>query len=642
MPTPSPSPFARSLLFGYVGMFLYELDAPLAERRAAALSLDSTLLAELLGSEAIRELLDPEVLAEVEGAAAAHSTRSATSATPRARPTCCASSATSPPTRPAPAACSRAVAHRAGVRAPGDPGADGRRGALARDRGRRPGPRRARRGAAGRGAGGVHRAGGRPAGRPRRSATPAPTGRSPRRVRGAVRARRRRRGGRARPAGVSGRLVRGELRPAGALPLPACRPTAARSSTATPRCCAGCGGRRWPGCAPRSSPSSQRALGRFLPAWQGAIGADDGRRGRMRRAPGAEDVLGVVEQLAGAPLPASALESLVLPGAAARLLPRAARRAHRAGRGHVDRVRPAGRQRRVAGRRAHRRRRPAAARTRADDVTPTRRCTARCATDARRAAGRCSSASSPTHAGRRWSRPARRDGAARRRALVAALWDLVWAGSRSPTTRSPAAGAAVRRRVTRQRALARRGAQQRRAPYAQLRRAARPRAMPIARPARRRPGRWSGAPVARAGADPAGPRARRGVPGAARRAHPRRARHRARHRRVRRHLPGAAGDGGVGPCAARLRRRGAGRGAVRGARRDRPAAGRVAPRGRRQRAVAPSSSPPPTPPSRGARRWSGRPRRGTTPTVPDARRVPSSCSRTGSRRSTSSAAASRC
>ncbi|MEV6238829.1 ATP-dependent helicase [Lentzea sp. NPDC051838] len=64
--TPSPSPFARSLLFGYVGMFLYELDAPLAERRAAALSLDSTLLAELLGSEAIRELLDPEVVAEVE------------------------------------------------------------------------------------------------------------------------------------------------------------------------------------------------------------------------------------------------------------------------------------------------------------------------------------------------------------------------------------------------------------------------------------------------------------------------------------------------------------------------------------------------------------------------------------------------
>ncbi|WP_026421499.1 ATP-dependent helicase [Actinokineospora inagensis] len=64
--TPSASPFARSLLFGYVGMFLYGVDVPLAERRAAALSLDSALLAELLGSEAIRELLDVDVLAEVE------------------------------------------------------------------------------------------------------------------------------------------------------------------------------------------------------------------------------------------------------------------------------------------------------------------------------------------------------------------------------------------------------------------------------------------------------------------------------------------------------------------------------------------------------------------------------------------------
>ncbi len=66
--TSAPSPFARSLLFGYVGMFLYEADTPLAERRAAALSLDTTLLAELLGSEAISELLDPDVLAEVEAA----------------------------------------------------------------------------------------------------------------------------------------------------------------------------------------------------------------------------------------------------------------------------------------------------------------------------------------------------------------------------------------------------------------------------------------------------------------------------------------------------------------------------------------------------------------------------------------------
>jgi ATP-dependent helicase Lhr and Lhr-like helicase len=64
--TSAPSPFARSLLFGYVGMFLYEGDAPLAERRAQALSLDSALLGELLGSTELRELLDPDSLEAVE------------------------------------------------------------------------------------------------------------------------------------------------------------------------------------------------------------------------------------------------------------------------------------------------------------------------------------------------------------------------------------------------------------------------------------------------------------------------------------------------------------------------------------------------------------------------------------------------
>ncbi|AQW53817.1 DEAD/DEAH box helicase [Streptomyces hygroscopicus] len=64
--TPEPSPFARSLLFGYVAQFLYEGDSPLAERRAAALSLDARLLAELLGQAELRELLDADVLAELE------------------------------------------------------------------------------------------------------------------------------------------------------------------------------------------------------------------------------------------------------------------------------------------------------------------------------------------------------------------------------------------------------------------------------------------------------------------------------------------------------------------------------------------------------------------------------------------------
>ncbi|MDT7762630.1 MAG: ATP-dependent helicase Lhr and Lhr-like helicase, partial [Mycobacterium sp.] len=61
--TATPSPFAASLLFGYVGAFMYEGDSPLAERRAAALSLDSVLLAELLGRVELRELLDPHVIA---------------------------------------------------------------------------------------------------------------------------------------------------------------------------------------------------------------------------------------------------------------------------------------------------------------------------------------------------------------------------------------------------------------------------------------------------------------------------------------------------------------------------------------------------------------------------------------------------
>ncbi len=61
--TQTPSPFAASLLFGYVGAFMYEGDSPLAERRAAALSLDSMLLAELLGRVELRELLDPQVIA---------------------------------------------------------------------------------------------------------------------------------------------------------------------------------------------------------------------------------------------------------------------------------------------------------------------------------------------------------------------------------------------------------------------------------------------------------------------------------------------------------------------------------------------------------------------------------------------------
>ena len=64
--TRTASPFASSLLFGWVGAYMYEGDAPLAERRATALSLDRELLAELLGAGELRELLDADVLATLE------------------------------------------------------------------------------------------------------------------------------------------------------------------------------------------------------------------------------------------------------------------------------------------------------------------------------------------------------------------------------------------------------------------------------------------------------------------------------------------------------------------------------------------------------------------------------------------------
>ena len=60
------SPFAASLLFGYVANYLYDGDAPLAERRAHALSVDQAQLAELIGEGELRTLVDPDALAALE------------------------------------------------------------------------------------------------------------------------------------------------------------------------------------------------------------------------------------------------------------------------------------------------------------------------------------------------------------------------------------------------------------------------------------------------------------------------------------------------------------------------------------------------------------------------------------------------
>ena len=61
-----PSPFASGLVMSFIAQFMYEGDAPLAERRAQALTLDRRMLSELLGSDELRDLLDADVLDDLE------------------------------------------------------------------------------------------------------------------------------------------------------------------------------------------------------------------------------------------------------------------------------------------------------------------------------------------------------------------------------------------------------------------------------------------------------------------------------------------------------------------------------------------------------------------------------------------------
>jgi ATP-dependent helicase Lhr and Lhr-like helicase len=306
---PSPSPFARSLLFGYVGMFLYELDAPLAERRAAALALDSTLLAELLGSEAIRELLDPEVLIEVEAQLqrldAERRVRDVEGAADLLRALGDLTELEAMQRGVAPEWLTELGAARRAipVRIAGE-----QRWIAIEDAGRvrdalgAPLPV------------GVPEVFTEPVTDPlgdlllRYARTHGPfsaTAAADRfglgiAVVGAVLDRMTR----------TGTVVRGELRPVelGGGGTEYCHAEVLRrlrrASLARLRA--------------EVEPVEQAALGRFLPAWHGIGSWDTSGRGagparRLRSASTPEDVLGVVEQLAGAPLPASALESLLLP-----------------------------------------------------------------------------------------------------------------------------------------------------------------------------------------------------------------------------------------------------------------------------------------------------------------------------------------
>ena len=310
--TATPSPFAQSLLFGYTAQFLYDGDAPLAERRAAALTLDAALLAELLGGSApLADLLDPDAVlaveAEVAGTAPVRQARHVedvadvvrrhgplTDAEVLAR------------ARPAthgdvPGWLADLEAHRRVLRVRLADG--GSRWAAVEDAGRL----RDALGCA------------LPVGVPEEftEVLPDPWGDLVRRharthgpftvsdlaARFAV--------GPAVAADVLRRLVAsdalvvGRLRPEslGGTGQDHCDPQVLR--TLRRRSLAALRG--------QVEPVPQQSLGVFLPAWQGVAPHQDGGRARPTGLRGVDGVARVVEQLAGFAVPASALESLVLP-----------------------------------------------------------------------------------------------------------------------------------------------------------------------------------------------------------------------------------------------------------------------------------------------------------------------------------------
>ncbi len=304
--TGAPSPFARSLLFRYVGAFMYEGDAPLAERRAQALALDSSLLAELLGQADARELLDPLIVADTErdlqrlsasracrdeeGVAdllAAIGSLSAAEVADR-----CTEPASAPGWLAELAAQRRVIEVRVAGQA---------RWAAIEDSGRL------------RDALGVAL----PPGVPDAFAEPVadPLGdllaryaRTHGPFTAAVAAERYGLGvavvtGALHRLSAAGRVAEGEFLPGG---------------RGTEWCDAGVLRLLRRRCLAKlrkeAEPVPPQVLARFLPAWQNAARADRGRSGPLRHRPGPDAVYDVVDQLAGAAIPASALETLVLPG----------------------------------------------------------------------------------------------------------------------------------------------------------------------------------------------------------------------------------------------------------------------------------------------------------------------------------------
>ena len=299
-----PSPFASSLLFGFVASFLYDGDAPLAERRAQALAIDQVQLRELLGEAELRELLDAPTIRELEQRLQLLAPEPSGARSPDGL-------AESPPApgrslapgggRPRGLARGRGRPRRPGGRGQGGAAGGGGRAALRGGGGRRalPGraggepPRRPARGAAGQGGGSRSRA---LLARFARRRGPFTTGEaatrfglSPHAAEAGLEALLRR-----------GRLLEGAFRPGGR-EREWCDPevlrTMRRRSLARLR--------------EEVEPVEPAALGRALLAWHGI----------PRRRGGLDAVLDAVEKLQGAPLPASALESELLPARVEGYLP---------------------------------------------------------------------------------------------------------------------------------------------------------------------------------------------------------------------------------------------------------------------------------------------------------------------------------
>ena len=280
--TPRASPFAQSLLFGWIGVYMYEGDAPLAERRAAALALDRDLLRDLLGAEELRELIDPGVLADLElelqRLVDGRRARDPDEVHDLLRvlgplslweiDVRCASGADSGRHR-----SGRGLGRSAAGPAARHPGVHRRRRAHRRGRGLGPPARRLGRGSAPGSAHRLHRLGARPAGRPGGPIRADPRA-VPRRAGGAALRARPRTGGARRSIG---------WRPPGASCGASSVPTGSSGSGATTRCCASFAAAPWLRCARRSSRSTPPRWPASCPSGKGWARPDVGSTPWSRR-----------------------------------------------------------------------------------------------------------------------------------------------------------------------------------------------------------------------------------------------------------------------------------------------------------------------------------------------------------------------